>query len=302
MKLQALRAFHTVMEARTVTAAARQMGRTQPQVSRMIADLEADLGFPLFTRRRQRLFPTAEGKRFHREVERILSGMDHLDLVAEDIRGPYRERLRLLAQPHLAYTLLPEAISAFTAEHPAVAHALEIRSRDDLADWIAGHQFDLGFAPLPIDHSMITVTPLIEVPLLAALPPKSVLAERSPLRAEDLADIPFIRLTSSRPMRQRFDAFFASQPKPPLIHTETSNVFSACQLVTKGLGATLADPFILDLFPPDQLTVRRVDPAVSIPYGVLLPKDARLTRTAEQFIRTVSDTATRIVARVRPRL
>ena len=54
------RSFLAVAETGSLSAAARQLGLSQPTLGRHIADLEAAFGLPLFTRQPRGLAPTAE--------------------------------------------------------------------------------------------------------------------------------------------------------------------------------------------------------------------------------------------------
>src|SRR6516165_12292643 len=65
VNLKRLQAFRAVFEAAAVTRAAERLHTTQPAVSRLIGDLEAELGLALFVRQRRRLVPTAEGRAFY---------------------------------------------------------------------------------------------------------------------------------------------------------------------------------------------------------------------------------------------
>ncbi|NSX53703.1 LysR family transcriptional regulator [Sulfitobacter algicola] len=60
------------------------MNLSQPAVSRLISNLEHELGFTLFHRDRRALRPTQEGQRFFRETERILARMEQLADIAPD--------------------------------------------------------------------------------------------------------------------------------------------------------------------------------------------------------------------------
>ncbi len=81
MKLIRLQAFKGVFEAKTVTEAAHRLKCSQPRVSRLLQDLEDDIGFPLFFREKQRLEPTAEGKLFYKEIkEQFLSFVSYINL------------------------------------------------------------------------------------------------------------------------------------------------------------------------------------------------------------------------------
>src|SRR5690348_13771140 len=73
-----LEAFIAVISSGSVTGAARMLGRSQPAVTRLIQDLEADLGFELLHRNGPRITPTSRGVRFHEEAERIMTGLRHL--------------------------------------------------------------------------------------------------------------------------------------------------------------------------------------------------------------------------------
>ncbi|MEK8044541.1 LysR family transcriptional regulator, partial [Burkholderia contaminans] len=48
--MQALRAFESAARLASFTAAARELGSTQPAVSQQVFQLEAELGVPLFER------------------------------------------------------------------------------------------------------------------------------------------------------------------------------------------------------------------------------------------------------------
>ena len=71
--LRQLEAFAAVISTGSVTGAAKVIGKSQPVVSRLIQELESDLGFDLFTRYGRRITPTENGVSFYREVERLFA-------------------------------------------------------------------------------------------------------------------------------------------------------------------------------------------------------------------------------------
>ena len=68
MKFSYVRAFKAVYELGTVTSAANHLFVTQPAISRLISQLEEELGFELFERIKGRLLPTDQGRAFYQEV------------------------------------------------------------------------------------------------------------------------------------------------------------------------------------------------------------------------------------------
>src|SRR5687768_9763893 len=124
--LQALRA---VVNARTVTEAAQRLHLTQPAVSRMLANLEHEVGFQLFSRTGGRLTITSEGEAFYLEVERALAGLDGIERIGRNIRSGSSTYLRLFAMSPFAGELIPAAVTRLRKEFPTVNVSLELRTR-----------------------------------------------------------------------------------------------------------------------------------------------------------------------------
>lgn len=73
--ITALLAFESVARLKSVTAAARELCRTQSAISRQISTLEEQLGVRLFNRVKQQLLLTDQGSRYHSDVCRILEDL-----------------------------------------------------------------------------------------------------------------------------------------------------------------------------------------------------------------------------------
>ncbi|HSD51342.1 MAG TPA: LysR family transcriptional regulator [Candidatus Methylomirabilis sp.] len=294
MRLQSLRALQAVMETGSTTEAGKRLYRTQPQVSRLIAALEEELGFKLFLRDRRRLLPTQEGSLFYAEVRRILSGLEEISKVAEDIRAHKEARLRIVSQPYLAHAVLPDALAAFARSHPNLRYSLEIRSRGDVGSWVAGHQFDLGVVALPIDVPGVSSQPFATVQVLVAFPVAHPLARKKRLKAEDLLGQPFIALRPYTLLRHLVDELFAQLHLPLTIRAETSFGLAACQMVAKGLGITLTDPLVARCLPPGQIELREWEPGLSLPYGFLFSSTHPPLSVVLDFADTVAETTKRL--------
>ncbi|OXH86866.1 LysR family transcriptional regulator, partial [Burkholderia multivorans] len=95
LRIRQIEAFRAVMQRHTVTRAARDLHISQPAVSRLIADLEARVGFVLFERQQGRFTPTAQARVLYEEVERAFIGLDRVAQAAEQIRAMRRGTLRV---------------------------------------------------------------------------------------------------------------------------------------------------------------------------------------------------------------
>ena len=72
----ALRLYTRVTSLGSFSAAARECGLSQSQASRIVADLEAELGIRLLTRTTRAVVPTEAGSEFLERVEPILAALD----------------------------------------------------------------------------------------------------------------------------------------------------------------------------------------------------------------------------------
>src|SRR6476660_24364 len=89
----ALRLYSRVARLGSFSAAARECGLSQSQASRIIADLEADLGTRLLTRTTRAVVPTEAGSEFLDRIDPILAALDeaeHSVREGGDLRGLVR--------------------------------------------------------------------------------------------------------------------------------------------------------------------------------------------------------------------
>ena len=110
-------AFRIVVTTGTVTEAAEMLGISQPAVSRLISDFEAEVGFQLFGRSGRVLVPTDEARLLVNEVRQAVSGMEHIKRSATAIARFAHARLNLVTTPALSTQFAPDLVGQFAARH-----------------------------------------------------------------------------------------------------------------------------------------------------------------------------------------
>jgi len=120
MKLNALRDFVAVAERGSLRAAARQLGITQPAISRNIQELEKELGVALFERRARGVCLTPMGEVFLRRSKAVRNELQRAQDELDQLRGQLHGQVRvcLSSVPHMA--LLPQVLRAFRQRYPDV--------------------------------------------------------------------------------------------------------------------------------------------------------------------------------------
>ena len=75
-----IEAFSEVISSGSVSAAAKNLGVSQPAVSQLIKKLENAVGVPLFIRRNGLIFPTARADSLRDDVEQLLTQLDKIQM------------------------------------------------------------------------------------------------------------------------------------------------------------------------------------------------------------------------------
>jgi len=287
--LKRLQAFHAVYSTGSVTEAGRRLHLSQPAVSRLIADLEHELGLALFVRQRQRLVVTSEGRAFFREAERALAAVNQIADIARDIRTLQGAHLRVVAPMIVAFGLMPEAIRAFAREHPKARVSLEVRHMDEIADWVTSGPFDAGITVMPFDDARVTCERLATLRCLLALPRDHRLARKPHVRLHDLAGERMILPPPGNRNRDRYAAALASVGVPYDGSIDTPSALSACQLVAAGLGLAIVDPFTARA--ASGIVVRPLRPAIELTFGLFFPANRPRSVMVRSFARAAQSVA-----------
>jgi DNA-binding transcriptional LysR family regulator len=287
--IQGLRAFVTVCQSGTVTAAAGLIHRTQPQVSRLISELEGDVGFPLFVREGRRLTPTMRGVRFFEEARRTLASFDDIDRVASELRVEKDAPVRILAPSHAAHSIIPSAIARVRKESPASHVELEILTRNSIGAWSAYRPFDIGIAALPFDLPWIRKEPLARTKMLLLVPTDHPLASANRVSAAETEKYPFVALQRSAPARQQMDEAFRLFGISPEIVCETQTIVSACQLVSYGIGLTAVDPLLMTAIDIKGVTAVDWEIPLYLEYCLFKPIAGSTSELANRFATALKD-------------
>lgn len=158
--LRQLEYIVAVADTGRVGAAADILNVSQPSLSAQLAEVEADLGVPLFMRGRSGAKITPEGEDIVRRARLILR--DHEDLRASAKGGGiFQGRLRLGVLPSIGPYLLPEAVRRLHKEHPSFRLVVREESTRDLDEGLRSGRLDMIIST-PEDHPGTRHTELFE--------------------------------------------------------------------------------------------------------------------------------------------
>jgi len=118
--IQNLRAFLLVAESGSFSLAARKLHLTQPAVSKRVAQLEEELGTPLFDRIGRTVRTTEAGDALLPHARAIQRELQAAEQSVRDLAGEVGGHLRLATSHHVGLHRLPPVLSYFSNSFPAV--------------------------------------------------------------------------------------------------------------------------------------------------------------------------------------
>ena len=266
------------------------MGLTQSAVSRLITQLENEVGFKIFDRRQGRLHLTPEGQYFYAEVSKILEGLDQLKLMASDISTLTVGSLKIIAMPALGFGLLPTAIEQIQARYKRLKISVDLASREAVEGEILKARHDIGLVTLPIENEALEVEPLFGIDSVCVLPLDHPLRDQPVIRAEDLENQPFISIEPGTLFRYRTDELFGKLGIKRQLRLEAQSTIMVCNLVAQNLGVSLVHRFIAEAF-EGRILIKPFEPAITLEYGLVFPAGQQRSRTVEELVEMLRQSA-----------
>lgn len=127
--LRAMRTFVRTVELGSLSSAARELGTTQPTVSKLLAQLEQQLAVRLFERSTRGLSPTEQGQRFYVDAKLLLEQFDAAVGRVQGMTGQAAGFLRINAPVALGQYRINAMVQQFLADHPAIEIELILNDR-----------------------------------------------------------------------------------------------------------------------------------------------------------------------------
>lgn len=282
-----LEILHTVVRLGGVTAAARQLGISQPAVSRTLALLEERSGKSFFNRQGTQLVPTAEALQLFDASESVFKALERVEALRW--LEPEKERISVVAAPTLAHCLLPRVIAEFRNRHPNISVSLDIQTTVEVISQIASDQVQLGFAEVPQGDWGVRKHPFRRSNLSVAVPKGHAWAGLKSIQATEIGDEPLIVLLKRNPFRTMLDRLLWREGGIPNIVLETSDVLSAVEHVGRGVGVAVVNPYPVMLHSNEAIRYVLLEPSLEYETSMLTNPSRVPTPGVQLFMECVRD-------------
>lgn len=296
LELRQLRYFVEVAEREHISAAAEHLHVAQSAISRQIANLEEELGTPLFERVGRNVKLTPVGKIFLEHSLTALKAIDFATKQVEEYLDPQKGVIKVGFPTSLASYVLPTVISAFKRQYPDVAFQLRQGSYKYLIEAVKNRELNLALlGPIPPKDELIDVRVLFSENMYALLPTSHPLAKNESINLIDLRHENFVLFPEGYVLQKVVVDACRSVGFLPSITSEGEDMDALKGLVAAGIGITLLpESSLYDSTPRLTVKVPIAMPVIRRTVGVIYPTTRDLAPSEQIFLSFVGDFFSRL--------
>lgn len=262
-----LRVLRAVAATGSFSAAARELGCTQPAVSQQMKALEASAGTPLLIRTGREMRLTQAGEALVRHAAGILAGLTAAEEEVAAIAGLRAGRVRLVSFPSGSSTLVPSALAALRAAHPGTRVSLVDAEPPRSVEMLREGDCDIALAfrygttgAEREDWADLVVRPLLDDRLVGLVPEGHRLAGSGTVGIAELAEEPWI--AGCPRCRRQLVEVCEESGFTPRIDFATDDYPAVMGLVGAGLGVAVLPELAIETMRPKGVSTVAVEPAV----------------------------------------
>jgi DNA-binding transcriptional LysR family regulator len=243
MDLNDIVVFTKVVETKSFTGAAEQLGLPKSTVSRKLAQLEERLGVRLVQRTTRKLALTDIGQAYYERCARIVADVAAAEQLVTDMQSTPRGRLRMTAPVDLSMRYLGTIVADFLAIHSDIN--IELEASDRIVDLIEeGFDLAVRFGTLP--ESTLIARRLCSISAVMCASPEYLARRGTPVTVEELDEHDRLLFTPS-PRTQSWTLSHGDQiyefGRPARF--ASNNVGAVHAAVSAGAGIALLTDFIV---------------------------------------------------------
>jgi DNA-binding transcriptional LysR family regulator len=270
--------------------AAKELGVSPSALTRRIQRLEQSLSAELVRRSTRKVQLTLAGERVLQHVTELMGSVDELFLAlrGEALRPP--PEVTVASALSVTNRLLPRAIERFRAKNQNVhIRVLDCTARE-IMEAVRTGEADFGVHYLGSDDPELEFQPIFTERFVVAVHKDHWFANRASVAWRELKDETFISLWKGSGVRMIMDFELARYNLSIKSSCEVHHAHTAANFAEAGLGVAALPELVLPVS-SELKGIPLVEPSISRMVGIVRHTRRGVSRLAQEFIRTISDTS-----------
>lgn len=280
MNTKQLQYLLTIAQFGNLSGAARQLGITQPALSKLIHEWEEYYGFVFFLSLRRQLTPTAVGRYYLDYAQRILDEQNRMLLSMRNLGGEQGQSIRLCTAPNRAAIIYSRVYRQFARTYPDIELSLLEQYAQDQPTALTRGKADLALGA-GNNTAEVSDIPFAKEELLVALPVSHPLASRKSIKLKELQDTPFALQGHHHSIRSIAEELFDLAGFKPVVVFQSDDVLLLDAMLHQGVGAGFVSRIHVN--PCEELRYISLEPRVFQTMHIRYRKDKELTE-AQRYL------------------
>jgi LysR family transcriptional regulator for metE and metH len=238
LTLKQLRGFDAVVEAGSVSGAARELHLTPPAVSLQLRDLETAIGLPLLERGDSGLVPTLAGQQLAGLSREIQDALSRFGEAITELKGIDHGEVSVGVVSTARY-FAPMVLAEFMRIYQDIKIQLQVGNRAAIMEKLENLELDFAITGLPPDHFEVKKEFISNHPQIIIAAPDHPLANRAKIPLGELKDETFLLREAGSGTRTVSDKLFARIKDLSRSGLEFGSNETIKQAVMAGMGIAL---------------------------------------------------------------
>jgi len=242
LSVRQIEAFRAVMLCGSTKAAADMLHVSQPVVSKLIAQLEQNLGYALFDRKANAILPNQAALKLFHEAKQVHERVERFTRFAKTLKQSPAGTLLVCSSATFATNIVPDLLVRYRKACPDVSVQIANYTVRDIAEKLIAEPDAIGITIWPVSHPDINCEVLAAQPVKVLMRADHRLArKRVPLKLDDLRHESLILHSDSMPLGDAIRDQLAQLPCEWRVPYTVDSSETAYVLVERGFGLSFCD-------------------------------------------------------------
>ncbi|WP_337101464.1 LysR family transcriptional regulator [Paenibacillus sp. YIM B09110] len=285
MDIRQLSYFLEVAAHGSFSKASQAIHLSQPTISKMVKNLESELGVELFNRSTRKVMLTEAGKVVQLHAQAVINATENLQAAVADLTQLKAGSFTLGLPPIIGASFFPRVITEFRKRHQGVTIQLVEEGGKRIEQLLLENSIDLGVVVLPVDATQFEIVPIVNRHLKLIVPIGHPLSLRNKVRLFELREESFILFRQEFNLHDRVKDACIREGFEPQVAYESSQWDFIYELICANQGISLLPETICDKFDPRMVCViSDIEPNIHWDLGIIWKKDGYLSHAARGWI------------------
>jgi DNA-binding transcriptional LysR family regulator len=292
LDIKHLQYFIEVANFNSFSRAADHLFITQPTISKMIKNLETELGVALFDRSRKQLTITDAGRIILEQAKLIEKAFKNLEIELDNLTGLKKGHIRIGLPPIFDAHYFLKIVGGFHEKYPGITFQLVEDGSKKIEEDVGNNLLDVGVIVLPTKNEIFDHFSFMEEDLKLILHLSHPLAERGEVNLAELANESIILFNKDFVLNERIIHSCNSAGFNPHIISESSQRSFIEEMVASKFGVSLLPESVCNNLNKNVKSVKVINPSISWSLAIIWGKNQYLSYATKEWLQYIKEQLT----------